>query len=244
MTITIAHLYYDLLNLYGESGNIKALKKHLEEQNIKVIVKFLSIQDELNIKEYDFIYIGAGTEENQKLALKHIMQYKKQMNEAIQNGTFIMVTGNALDLFGKYIIDKEQKKHKALNCFHYFTKQEQFRIVGEILATCSFVKKPIIGFQNRSSVMKEVKEENLFQLIKGTGYSPTEKQEGITYNHFYGSYTIGPILVRNPDFLKYIIKQLVISKQKDFKWKAFHFTLENKAYQNFIDHYYQEMTVN
>ena len=40
MKITIAHLYYDLLNLYGECGNVRILKKILEEQNVDVVVKF------------------------------------------------------------------------------------------------------------------------------------------------------------------------------------------------------------
>ena len=39
MTITIAYLYYNLLNLYGENGNIKMIKKILEKQGINVIIK-------------------------------------------------------------------------------------------------------------------------------------------------------------------------------------------------------------
>ena len=33
-TFKIAHLYYDLMNLYGENGNIRYLKNRLEEQDI------------------------------------------------------------------------------------------------------------------------------------------------------------------------------------------------------------------
>lgn len=36
MKITILYLYYDLLNLYGESGNVKVLKKSLESLDIDV----------------------------------------------------------------------------------------------------------------------------------------------------------------------------------------------------------------
>ena len=39
MEINILHLYYDLLNLYGENGNIKALVKYLENQDIDVEIK-------------------------------------------------------------------------------------------------------------------------------------------------------------------------------------------------------------
>ena len=56
MEINILHLYYDLLNLYGENGNIKALKKHLEEQNVKVNIEFLTLNDKIDFKRYDFVY--------------------------------------------------------------------------------------------------------------------------------------------------------------------------------------------
>ena len=77
MEIKIAHLYYDLMNLYGENGNIKALKTQLEAQDVSVKLSLLTIDDELDFKEYDIVYIGAGTEENQKLVLKHLLKYKE-----------------------------------------------------------------------------------------------------------------------------------------------------------------------
>ena len=56
MTIRIAHLYYDIMNLYGEIGNIKVLRYHLEEQGIKVIIDNLSINDEIDFNKYDLLY--------------------------------------------------------------------------------------------------------------------------------------------------------------------------------------------
>ena len=75
MKITIGHLYYDILNLYGESGNILALKYALEHQGIEVIIKELTITDELDFSDLDFVYIGCGTEQNQLVALKHLKKY-------------------------------------------------------------------------------------------------------------------------------------------------------------------------
>ena len=69
MEITIGHLYYDLMNLYGEIGNIKVLTYHLKNQGIKVNIKNLSIDDDINFDELDLIYIGSGTNNNQLLVL-------------------------------------------------------------------------------------------------------------------------------------------------------------------------------
>ena len=50
-TIKIAHLYYDLLNLYGESGNVMALKRFIERANIETEIHFLTIGDKIDINK-------------------------------------------------------------------------------------------------------------------------------------------------------------------------------------------------
>ncbi len=235
MIIHIAHLYYDLMNLYGESGNIKALKKQLEEQGIKVKVDLLTITDTLHFSNYDFVYMGMGTEENQKLVLKHLLPYKKEIEKAINSGVFFLITGNAIELFGKSILTT--KKMKALGLLHFESKQETMRIVGECIGNTAFINKPILGFQNRFGVMKNVKENAFVTFTKGTGYAPKMSQEGIIKNHFYGTYLIGPILIRNPELLKYFVKQLILGLDSNFKFKPFHLNLENKAYLTFMEKY-------
>ena len=51
MQIKLLHLYYDLMNLYGEYGNVTILEDRLKEQNIDVIVDKKTISDELNIND-------------------------------------------------------------------------------------------------------------------------------------------------------------------------------------------------
>lgn len=239
MKIVIAHLYYDLCNLYGENGNIKALKYQLEEQGIDVHVKFLTIDDELHFEDYDLVYIGMGTEDNQKLALKHLLPYKKIIKEKIKEGKFFLATGNAVELFGKSILDRNEKRYKALNIFPYNAKEEIFRMADEALVTCDFISKPILGFQNQGSVIKD-NSNPMFQVVKGIGSYPNSKTEGIHEQNFYGTYLIGPILIRNPELLQYFVKELVLSKDPKFKFKKFHMEFETNAYDQFMKQHYED----
>ena len=84
MIIKIGYLYYDLLNLYGENGNIKALKKQLEAINIKVEIHFLTVGDKIDFNKFDLIYIASGTEENQKIVIKDLLKYKEDLNTQIE----------------------------------------------------------------------------------------------------------------------------------------------------------------
>lgn len=220
MTIYIAHLYYDLMNLYGEIGNIKALTHSLEEQKIKVVVDKLSIIDDIDLSKYDIIYIGSGTENNLQIVLNHLIKYKDDLKKYIESNKFIFLTGNSIELFGKSINEKE-----ALNIFNYTSKSIATRIVGDVIVPFENIDD-IIGFQNRGSII----ENNDYPLFKN--------DLGVNYKNLFGTYILGPILIRNPMFNKYIIKKILKSKNKNLKIKNLDLKLDKKAYNNYLENYY------
>lgn len=210
MKIVIGHLYYDLMNLYGEIGNIKALAYHLKEQGIKYEVKNISIEEDINFDELDLIYIGSSTENNREIAFEHLKKYKNEIKEAIENNKFFLITGNALTLFSK--------EYLGIFDFHY---EESKRNVNEI--NLNYKDKDIYGFINNSDKLTYGNVNNLFM------------NDGIKYNNFYGTTLIGPLLVRNPEFLKEFIKDLIKSKDKKFKLKKINIKLNELAYDEFME---------
>ncbi len=234
MKLTIAYLYYDLLNLYGENGNIKILKQQLENQGINVTIKFLSIDDELEFDKYDMVYMGTGTENNQLIALKHLIKYKEDIKNSIENNKIFLITGNSIELFGKHIM--KDKKIKCLNIFDFETEHKETKVAAEAFFESKLFNKPFLGFQNQCGTMKNIKYP-FFKVIKGFGSDP-DNIEGIQYKNFYGTYLFGPILVRNPHFLKYIITLLIKNKNNKFKLKKFDLKFETHAYNNFIKNFY------
>jgi CobQ-like glutamine amidotransferase family enzyme len=237
MNLTIGYLYYDLLNLYGENGNVKILKKQLENQGIEVEIKLVTIDDDLDFDQYDLVYIGAGTENNQKIALNHLLKYKKKIKEAIKRDKHFLITGNSIELFGKYICDKNQIKYEALNIFDFSVNEEPLRMMTESLFKTRFLNQPILGFQNQNSVIKDLKE-TFFDVIEGIGSFPGSNEEGIKHHNFYGTYLVGPILVRNPHFLEFFIRDLVKTKIPNFKFKNFDLKLEKEAYKVYISNFH------
>lgn len=234
--IRIAHLYYDLMNLYGDNGNIKAIKYQLENQGLKTVVDFLTIDDNIDFDKYDLLYLGPGTYDNQKIILKDLMKYQKNIKRFIDDDKFVIATGNALELFGKSIKPLYGKNIKALNIFDFESEETELRLVGETVATCNSLKKEVIGFQNQNSIITKLKNP-WFELSKGIGSNVNSNIEGINYKNFYGTYMIGPILVRNSELLELICKKLILQKNEDFKFKSFNVTLENKAYNEYIKNY-------
>ena len=220
-TIKIAHLYYDLMNYYGEQGNVLALKTAIEYAGFKVNVKTLSVDDEIDFEKYDIFYMGMGTKRNQEIVRKDILKYKEKIGNVIDKKMFIM-TGNSYELFGKKIDDK-----KCLGIFN-FNSITTDRIVGEQVFKTNITNQPVIGFQNRFS-SNDIKDDYLFEVIKGTGNDLESKVEGIHKNNFFGTYLLGPILIRNPYFKDALLKYIGIDKvnTKLTDYKAYHEYLKN-----------------
>lgn len=230
MTINILHLYYDLMNLYGEIGNIMALKRSLEDQKVKVIIDNLTKGDDIDFNKYDLIYIGSGTKNNQCIVLKDIIKYEKELKKYIESNKFIIATGNSYELFLNNIDD-----NRALGIFDYNCVKQDKRIVGDVVATCNFINDKVIGFLNQESIIID-NNNPMFKVLNNT----LKDNEGIQYNNFYGTYLLGPILVRNPNLLKYIVTKLIKSKNKNYKLKSFDLKLDKEAYKIYMNMYHNE----
>ena len=229
--VNILHLYYDLMNLYGEYGNIVALRDAFKLQGIEVNIDKKSLNDTIDFMKYDIVYIGQGSEFNQELVRQDILKYKDDINQYIEKNRILIATGNAYELFGDKIDDKE-----ALGIFHFksfyktITTDVGDRIVNEEIMDTDFLGTPVVGFVNRNSV-NDIKDGYLFKVRKGYGNDIKDKFEGIHYKNFFGTYLLGPLLIRNPYLLDYILSDFLGDKYKEID------TPDKKAYEEYLKTY-------
>ena len=231
--IKIAHLYYDLMNLYGESGNVMALERAFNDQDMFVEVTDLSIGDKIDFNKYDIYYIGCGSEENQLLVINDLLKYKDSFKNAIENGKHIIMTGNSYELLGNYIEKVNEEKIETLGIFDFYTKELDSRIAGEQVMESTLFKEPIVAFQNRQCVLNN-KDNHLFEVIDGHANNYKSRNEGIHYNNLYATYNLGPLLVRNPLLKDYIVKEVLDNKDVLYEKKE---TIDEKAYNEFVKNF-------
>lgn len=208
----IGYLYYDLLNLYGDNGNVKVLTYNLKQLNVPFELKLLTVGDDIDFNELDFVYMGFGTENNQKIVFNDLLKYKDDIKNYIESGKFFLATGNSIELFGKGFLE----------LFDYETEYKKARFSSEVLVEFDKLEKPLIGLFNQIGITKG---GNLFKMLRG----PFDGMEGFNYKNFYATYIIGPILVRNPHFLEFMLKEIT-KKEIDLD-----LSLEYTAYNTFIE---------
>lgn len=221
----ILHLYHDLMNLYGDYANISALCRILDTNGVEYTLDRQSLGYEISLADYDFIFVGSGTEQNQKLALEHLRAYKEDLKEYIDSGKFALFTGNSFEMLGKSI-DSFLGEYEGLGIFGFtVTEQDKTRKTADAILKFDGLENSLVGFINKCSEIEGIKTP-LFTVERGLGNTKGENTEGIIFNNFFGTHLTGPILVKNPHFLRYIASKLV---GKDLSNEAFYY--EKKGYE-------------
>ena len=204
----ILYLFPQLLSLYGEYGNVAVLKKVLEENGH--MVEVVPCEDGVaDFSEYSLIYIGSGTEDNLMVALDRLLPHQKEICASIRGGALWLATGNAMSLFGK-TISRDDKEFSSLGSFPYQTiMQDTKRYLGDALTEEQY-GYPMIGFINTSCVYSGVASPFLHLLLGNKlGNDKQSAAEGLQAKNFYGTQLIGPVLAKNPHFLKHIAELMV-----------------------------------
>lgn len=214
----ILHLYYDLLNLYGEYGNVVVLKKHLEDQGVEVCLDKKTIGDDIAFEDYDFIYCGSGNERNQLIALNDLLKRKQSFLKAVNN-TVILFTGNAMELLGEKIDENE-----ALNIIPIKTTSTNKRYTGDVIVKNDMIGE-LVGFINKCTLIEEKEDLKLFDYLFKQKDIIDNYYEGYRYKNIFGTHIIGPILVKNPNFMNYIVRLLI--KEKNYQEIDYPFEIDS-----------------
>ena len=222
MEIRILHLYYDIMNLYGEYGNVKVLEKHLRDQEFEVIVDKKTIGEEKHFEDYDFIYMGCGTENNQKVVLSDLLKEKDDFINAIENEKIVLLTGNSFEILGQAIDDED-----AIEILNFKTQHIDKRITTDAICTSKKFKEKIVGFINTSSIVKG----NNNPLLEYEYNTRNLENDGVAYKNVIGTHLIGPLLIRNPEILEYIVRKLCAKKDENFEYKDIEYLEEEEGYK-------------
>ena len=227
----ILYLYYDLMNLYGENGNIRVLKRHLEDQGQEVTVDRKTVGDDIDFSQYGFIYAGSGTERNQKKAMEHLVRYKDEFIKAVEGNAVALFTGNSFEMLGTKVTDCDGRVFEGLGLLDFETKEsDDVRYTGD--AICNMVsdetQKPLVGFINKCSTVTGISDP-LFEMTMGYGNTNSDNGEGMRVNNLFGTHLTGPILAKNPHFTAMILG--LIGEKEGFAVTAKTYEYEEKAYE-------------
>ena len=198
-------LYPELSNIFGDFSNVKLLKETLKDAEFIYTNNF--DKPHFLDNKVDLVYIGSMPESKQELAIKRLMPYKEQIRAAIENDVVMLATGNALEIFVNHVMDGENKI-EALGLFDElyavrdFVNRHNSHFVGD------FEDIKIVGYKSQFTMCYGENKHPFINVVGGCGLNLESKQEGIRYHNFFATYLLGPFLVLNPYFTKYLLRTM------------------------------------
>lgn len=191
--LKILYLYPDILELYGDYGNIQVLKYRLEKRGFKAIITPYTIGDKTpNFKDFDIVFAGGGADQEQSILAKDLIKYKDNIKEAIENKVFFLLICGAYQLFGKYYKDVEGNTIDGLDIFPYYTEainDRKKRCIGNIIidVTLNGNKAKVIGFENHGGQTFDI-DTPFGEVLFGNGNKFGDKNEGFFLENVIATY--------------------------------------------------------
>lgn len=239
----ILYLYPDILELYGDFGNIQVLKYRLEKRGIKVNITPYSIGDNApDFTKFDLVFSGGGADQEQGILAEDLLKYKDNIKESVNNGVFFLLICGSYQLFGKYYKGVEGNVIPGLEVFDYYTEaleDRKKRCIGNIVinATLNGKETKIIGFENHGGQTFNI-DTPLGDVIYGNGNKFGDTKEGFMQKNVIATYLHGPLLSKNPELADYIIKYCLDRKfNEDITLQPLNDEFETKCREQLLDRF-------
>ena len=215
--INICHLYGNLLNTYGDVGNVMAISHEAHKRGYKANTEIITIGDDFIPDKYDFLFFGGGQDYEQSIVQVDMKSKKDGIEKFIENnGVFLAICGG-YQLLGQYYFDAYNNKIQGLGIFEHYTKNQDKsnRFTGQIKIKDCINGKVYEGFENHGGVTYLSDKQDAFGLVEvGNGNNGDDKTEGFRYKNTIGTYLHGPILARNENLCKDLFDLILSNKVK------------------------------
>ena len=233
MDLKILWMYHDLMDLYGDKGNIETLRYRASKRSINVVVDTCTLQEERNIEDYDIFFLGGGADKEQTLIYKDLLARKESILKAKQSGTAFLLICGGYQLFGQYYLDQDGQKIDGLGIYDYYTESSDrdHRCIGNIVVEANIHDKnvTVVGFENHGGQTKSV--SNPFgKVLVGHGNTFDSGFEGYMDAQTIATYMHGPLLPKNPAIADEVILRGLNRRYKVEHLESLQDTLENAAH--------------
>lgn len=210
MELNICHLYPDILNLYGDRGNIITMKRRLEGRGIKVNIDECSIGQPLNADKYDIFFIGGGQDFEQEVLLRDLSSGKAQdIRTAVEEEkTFLAICGG-YQMLGEYYKTWDGVQLDFIGAIGVHTIGAKERMIGNYMfrTTPESGDTVVVGFENHSGKTYLCEQvAPLGMMLSGNGNNGEDKTEGARYKNVFGTYSHGSLLPKNPVLCDFILQ--------------------------------------
>lgn len=206
--LTIVHLFPELLNLYGDGGNVIALTRRLQWRGLPVEVREVGMGDTMDFSQADIVFIGGGADREQMIVKDAMVARKSELSAYVADGGVLLAVCGGYQFLGhSYAMDDVVVE--GLGVIDMETVRGEGRLIGNAVIQSDICDAPIVGFENhggRTTLGPNAKPLGRV-LGKTFGNNGEDGFEGVHQGNLIGTYLHGPLLPKNPQVADYLIAQ-------------------------------------
>lgn len=233
MELKICHLYPDILNLYGDRGNVICMEHRLRWRGIDVVTTGVSIGEPLHAADYDLFFIGGGQDFEQEVLLGDLGSGKSdEIRAAIADGkTFLAICGG-YQMLGAYYKTWDGVQCDFIGALDLYTIGSKERMIGNYMFTCEELNgQTVVGFENHSGkTYLGSGVRPMGKVLAGHGNNGEDGGEGARFNNVFATYSHGCLLPKNPVLCDHILKTALERKYGTVMLEPLDDTLEQNAH--------------
>lgn len=214
-TIHILQLYPDLLDLYGDKGNLASLSHRLTWRGIQVETSICTQQDALpDLETVDILYLGGGSDRDQEIVCQLLEEKKEALSQYIQQDGVLLATCGGFQMLGiDYAISDGTAK--GLGLLNLTATDDRERHIGNIFLSSPLCQAPVCGFENHVGQTNIGNYTPLGTVTYGYG-NDGNGAEGLIYKNVFATNLHGPLLPKNPQLCDVILTRALKKKYPDF----------------------------
>ena len=199
--LNIVHLYPDLLNLYGDRGNIQCMRMRCKWRGIDAQVTECNLDDKLSLASADIVLLGGGSDREQQIVCTRLQKIRQDLRDYVEDGGAMLAICGGYQLLGHYY-DTPDGRMEGLSLVDLYTEQGSPRLISNIVLRNETLPDSlpyeIVGFENHGGRTYIGDNMPFGKVLYGHGNNGKDAGEGVLYRNVAGTYLHGPLLPKNP----------------------------------------------
>jgi hypothetical protein len=206
--LRLVYLYGDLMNLYGDRGNIITLQRRCSWRGIELELSSHGIGDHLDPSSVDVLLFGGGQDQEQEAVGRDLAAGNgRAIREAVDAGAALLAVCGGYQLLGHFFRTAQGAEIPGAGLFAAHTVAGPRRLVGNVVAESEIgdMTRRLVGFENHSGKTYldpgdsgPGRTRPLGAVLVGNGNNGQDGTEGARYRGAIGTYLHGPVLPKNP----------------------------------------------